>query len=113
MELKRYNDFVNENAGNEPVEVAKFNYDGDDIIIYLYKTSPFENYFYAVDVTEGEDYGDVSTKLPGNDLMDAIWVKVGGFEEEFANKLVDNNILTNTEVTTSGGMNTYRKYDIN
>lgn len=112
--VKNFFDFIKESSEVEPKEVARGTYDGENIIIYLIRQSPFDNYYYAVGADDGDDWGDVSTKLPGNDLMDAIWVKDGEYEEAFANILVNNNVLVRTDVTTTAGngMNTYRKYDI-
>jgi len=113
MKVKKIKEFkVNENA-NKPKLVTKAPYGGKNILIFYIKNSPFDNYFYAED-DFGDNFVDISTKLPGNDLMDAIWVKDGEHEEVLAEMLVDNNILTRTKVTTTNGngMNTYRKYDI-
>ena len=69
---------------------------------------PFNPYLYVLD-SEGDYYCDISTQIPDNPLLDAIWVKVGGIEEIFANKL---KILQMTDAITKSGYNTYKKYNI-
>jgi hypothetical protein len=107
--LKTLQEFIKENT-QEEVEtfIMDLEYDGEKLELHKYEQSPFKVLYYLVN-EDGEDYIDLNTTLEDNLLLDAIWVKVGGQEEEISDMI---DMLEKTDKVTSNGFNKYVMYDI-
>lgn len=107
--LKTLQEFIKENT-QEEVEtfIMDIEYDDEKLELHKYEQSPFKVLYYLVN-EDGENYIDLNTTLEDNLLLDAIWVKVGGQEEEISD-MVD--MFEKTDKVTSNGFNKYVMYDI-
>lgn len=94
--------FLKENTEGTPIKI-------NNKVLYLFHIKqPFKDYIYIED-KNGELYYDITTILPENQLLDAVWVKMNDDVEKIANKI---NFLKATDVITKSGYNQYRKFDI-
>lgn len=76
----------------------------------VFKVGQNFNILIYLESINGEPYIDINQNIPGNMLLNAIWVKQGGEEEKIADKLIQ--ILKKTSKTTQSGYNTYILYEI-
>ena len=93
-----------EESTRKPV---KLKIDGDTVSFFK-QDERGTIYVYGVD-EYGDTYIDISTDLPGNPLIDAIWVEVGGEAQKIANKLP---FLSKTNRNTKSGYNKYLMYKV-
>jgi hypothetical protein len=92
----------------ESHRTIKLKIDGESITFFKQNDNGVI-YVYGED-ENGETYIDISTNIPSNPLIDAIWVEVGGLEEKIANKLP---FLSKTNRNTKSGYNNYIMYEVN
>lgn len=90
---------------DKPIEKIKLN---SNTLYIFHIEEPFKDYIYAVD-QYGDPYIDVSTILPDNKLLNAVWVKMGGEEEKIADKL---SFLEKTKAQTKSGYDSFIMYNI-
>lgn len=90
-------------------ETQEVKFKNKKLIITIDKSNRFKIGILAED-QRGNPYYDVSTVLPENPLMDAVWVELGGDEEKLANMLT--NSIKRTNAVTTSGYNKYVKYDV-
>lgn len=101
---------ITENQSNsDDTYVKKITIDDDELTLHKVDTNPMKVLFYLNDM-EGDSYIDINTILPDNMLIDAVWVKIGGLEEEIADDISD--VLTKTDRKTTSGYNQYIMYNI-
>lgn len=109
--LKTFENFsINENKQYYG-QICEVEIDDETLSIIYHEVSPFEISLYA-ETLDGEPYVDITTIIPTNSLLDAVWVKIDSLEEGIANELISKGILVSTSATTRSGFNTYRKYDL-
>jgi hypothetical protein len=101
----KYNKSQIKENEDKPVEKIKFN---SNILYIFHIEEPFKDYIYAAD-KYGDPYIDVSTILPDNKLVNAVWVKMGGKEEKIADKL---SFLEKTKAQTQSGYDNFIMYNI-
>ncbi len=105
--LNELRSLVKQMIKEETKKLTKLKIDGE-YITFIKQNDKGIIYVYGED-QNGEPYIDISTNLPDNPLVDAIWVEVGGDEEKIANKL---NFLTKTNRTAKSGYNKYIMYNV-
>jgi len=107
IKLKSLLKTINESTDSTYIDTINFN--GEQLTLHKIADNPMKIQYY-LETSDGEPYIDISTILPDNLLVDAVWVKAGGEEEQIADTL---DFLEKTDRTTEGGFNTYILYNVN
>ncbi len=76
-------------------------------VIEKVDNDPFRVQFF-LNNKRGECMMELNKILPENLLINAIWVRVGSAEEQYADKMKD---LSRTDAITTSGFNSYRMYN--